>query len=88
MTKQLVLTVGYDRENLQKSGSGKKYQGEISTDRYGRSIPKHAHGTENLKHYTSSTKSLMAAATELFERIVNPDSAGSALVFNGHPCDR
>ena len=73
VTKQLVLTVGYDRENLQRSGSGKKYQGEISTDRYGRSIPKHAHGTENLKHYTSSTKSLMAAATELFERIVNPD---------------
>ena len=73
VTKQLVLTVGYDRENLQKSGSGKKYQGEISTDRYGRSIPKHAHGTENLKHYTSSTKLLMAAATELFERIINPD---------------
>ena len=56
VTKQLVLTVGYDRENLQRSGSGKKYQGEISKDRYGRSIPKHAHGTENLKHYTSSTK--------------------------------
>ena len=73
VTKQLVLTVGYDRENLQRSGSGKKYQGEISKDRYGRSIPKHAHGTENLKHYTSSTKLLMAAATELFERIVNPD---------------
>ena len=73
VTNQLVLTVGYDRESLRDSRNGKKYQGEISKDRYGRAIPKHAHGTENLTKYTASTKLLMAAATELFDRIVNPD---------------
>ena len=73
VTNQLVLTVGYDRESLRGSRNGKKYQGEISKDRYGRAIPKHAHGTENLTKYTASTKLLMAAATELFDRIVNPD---------------
>lgn len=73
VTNQLVLTVGYDRESLRRSRNGKKYQGEISKDRYGRAIPKHAHGTENLTKYTASTKLLMAAATELFDRIVNPD---------------
>lgn len=70
-TNQLVLTVGYDRENL--TAHGKQYHGEIATDRYGRAIPKHAHGTENLGHYTASSRKLMASATELFERIVDPE---------------
>ena len=70
MTNQLVLTVGYDRESLQL---GKNYQGEITTDRYGRKIPKHAHGTENLSEYTSSSRIILDAATALFERIVEPD---------------
>ena len=49
VTDQLVLTVGYDRESL---GSGRApYQGEVTTDRYGRAIPKHAHGTANLDGY-------------------------------------
>lgn len=42
-------------------------------DRYGRKIPKHSHGTENLKEYTSSSRILLDAATTLFERIVDPD---------------
>lgn len=69
-TDQLVLTVGYDRNNL-KSGDG--YIGETASDRYGRAVPKHAHGTENLPRYTSSTKRILQAATELFDRIVDPD---------------
>ncbi|HIY63365.1 MAG TPA: DNA methylase [Candidatus Mediterraneibacter stercoripullorum] len=69
-TDQLVLTVGYDRNNL-KSGDG--YKGETASDRYGRTVPKHAHGTENLPHYTSSTKMILQAATDLFDRIVDPD---------------
>lgn len=69
-TDQLVLTVGYDRNNL-KSGDG--YKGETASDRYGRAVPKHAHGTENLLRYTSSTKRILQAATELFDRIVDPD---------------
>lgn len=69
VTNQLVLTVGYDRESLQNPDI--HYRGEITTDRYGRSIPKHAHGTENLERYTSSSKVLMDAATALYERAVN-----------------
>ena len=70
-TNQLVLTVGYDRESLQPGQ--KAYHGETATDRYGRTIPKHAHGTENLEGYTASSRILLEAATALFERIVNPD---------------
>ena len=47
--------------------------GEITTDRYGRSVPKHAHGTENLGEVHCVFRRILQAATELFERIVNPD---------------
>ena len=70
VTNQLVLTVGYDKENLKKEDYF--YRGEIQQDRYGRSIPKHAHGTENLEKYTSSSKIIMERTTELYERIINP----------------
>lgn len=70
VTNQLTLTVGYDKENLSKGG--KLYNGEVTKDRYGREIPKHAHGTENLEKYTSSSKKMMLAAEKLYDRIVNP----------------
>ena len=73
VTNQLVLTVGYDMENLKNPTKGKAYHGPVTTDRYGRAIPKHAHGTENLKQYTSSTKLITQAVMELFARIVDPD---------------
>ena len=66
-TNQLVLTVGYDIENLK----GTVYTGEVTTDRYGRRIPKHAHGTVNLDGYTSSGEELLKAATSLYDRIVD-----------------
>ena len=72
VTNQLVLIVGYDRENLQDPGRRKAFRGETSTDRYGRTVPKHAHGTENLPRYTSSARVILEHATELFGRIVNP----------------
>ena len=56
VTNQLTLTVGYDIENLTDQNRRKKYHGEVKTDRYGRKIPKHAHGTANLEGYSSSTK--------------------------------
>ena len=71
VTNQLTLTVGYDIENLTDQNRRKKYRGEIKTDRYGRKIPKHAHGTANLEGYSSSTKQIMAAILELFDRIVD-----------------
>lgn len=68
VTGQLTLTVGYDMESL-RDGS---YTGEVSTDHYGRKIPKHAHGTVNLDRQTSSTKMITDAVLGLYERAVNP----------------
>ncbi len=69
VTDQLVLTVGYDIENINNNRIN--YKGEITIDRYGRNIPKHAHGTINLDHKTSSTKIIEKMATELYDRIIN-----------------
>ena len=71
VTGQLVLTVGYDIENLTNPKIKKLYRGPITIDHYGRSVPKSAHGTANLGRQTSSTKLIMEAVTELFERIVD-----------------
>jgi DNA polymerase V len=73
VTDQMVLTVGYDIENLTDPKRRSSYHGEITTDRYGRKIPKHAHGSINLEGYTSSTKQIMKAVTELYDRIVDRD---------------
>ena len=71
VTDQLVLTVGYDIENLTNPKIKKSYQGEITIDHYGRAVPKSAHGTTNLGGHTSSTQQILNAVTELFERIVD-----------------
>lgn len=71
VTDQLVLTVGYDIENLKDPAVKKAYKGAITTDYYGRSVPKHAHGTINLESPTSSTKKIMNAVSELYDRIVD-----------------
>ena len=71
VTDQLVLTVGYDIENLKNEKIKRLYGGEIKIDHFGRSVPKSAHGTTNLGRQTSSTKLIMDAVTELFERIVD-----------------
>ena len=73
VTDQMVLTLGYDIDNLTDPVIRSKYHGEITTDGYGRQIPKHAHGTANLPKPTSSTKEIMQAVEALFDRIVNPD---------------
>lgn len=68
VTDQIVLTVGYDIESLNKS-----YLGAVETDRYGRKIPKTAHSSENIGRYTSSTKLICETAMSLFDRIVDKD---------------
>lgn len=73
VTDQIVLTVGYDILNLSDPELRRRYKGPVTTDHYGRQVPKHAHGTVNLKQPTSSTRIIMDAAVELFERIVNPE---------------
>ena len=73
VTNQMVLTVGYDIDNLKKS-SAKNYQrGDYPPTVYGRKIPKHAHGTTNLKSYTSSTKQIVEAVLKLYDNIVDPN---------------
>ena len=73
VTNQIVLTVGYDIENLTDPKRSKSYKGEVTTDHYGRKIPKHGHGTGNLGKYTSSTREILQAVSELYDRIVDPD---------------
>ena len=71
VTSQMVLTIGYDIDNLTDPTIRSKYHGEITTDHYGRQIPKHSHGTINLESPTSSTKIILKAVEELFDRIIN-----------------
>ncbi len=66
VTGKLTLTIGYDIQNINNN-----YQGEITTDFYGRKIPKHAHGTINLNGHTSSSRQILQGVTELFDKIVD-----------------
>ena len=72
VTKQIVLHIGYDRESLMGE-RGRRYTGPVTTDHYGRKIPKHAHGTGNIDHYTSSTHAIMETVLALYDQVVNPD---------------
>ncbi|MBP9989202.1 MAG: DNA methylase, partial [Ruminococcus sp.] len=71
VTNQIVITVGYDIESLKNAEIRRNYHGDIVTDRYGRKIPKHSHGTVNLSKYMSSSKYIVNAAIGLFDKIVN-----------------
>ena len=69
VTDQIVLTVGYDIDNL--TSGNVEYSGDITVDFYGRKVPKHAHGTVNIGYHTSSTKVIMENVLKLYDRIVN-----------------
>ena len=71
VTDQIVVTVGYDIENLTDPERSKSYRGEVVTDHYGRRIPKHSHGTANLGRFTSSTKTILQAVDRLYDEIVD-----------------
>ncbi|MBR2696312.1 MAG: DNA methylase [Parasporobacterium sp.] len=87
VTKKMELTINYDRTSLQYeregrtvkdstfrvSTTGKRYKGTVSIDYYGRPAPKYAHGTANLDHWSSSSRRIREAMTELYDRIVDPD---------------
>lgn len=72
VTSQLVLDIGYDTESLANPEIRSRYNGRISTDRYGRQVPYHAHGTVNISSPTSSSAILSENISSLFDRIVNP----------------
>lgn len=71
LTNQIVLTVGYDIENLSDPERRKAYKDEITVDGYGREVPKHAHGTGNLPFSTASTKLTTDCVLEVFDRVVD-----------------
>lgn len=71
VTDQIVLTIGYDIENLKDPQKAKNYKGAVTTDHYGRSVPKHAHGTQNLDKQTSAGSLIEKAVMELFDRVVD-----------------
>lgn len=71
VTNQVVLTVGYDIDNLTNPDIRNKYKGPVTYDHYGRPVPKHAHGTANLSKYTSSTRLIMDAVTKLYDEIID-----------------
>ncbi len=70
VTDQVVLTVGYDIENL--ADPEHTYRGAVVMDHYGRQIPKHAHGTENLIGFVSSARHITQAFTDIFDRVTDP----------------
>ena len=63
--------MGYDIDNLRDPALRKSYRGEVTTDRYGRAVPKHAHGTANLPGCTASTRQIIQASLALFDRIMD-----------------
>ena len=87
VTKKLTLTIGYDRTSLQLvrrgrspkedeykvTTTGKRYNGAVHKDHYGRPVPKHAHGTGNLESWTSSTAAIAECMMQLYDRIIDPD---------------
>lgn len=70
---QIVLTINYDSENLTSPVLKARYNGPITTDYYGRQVPKHSHGTIHLENLTSSTKIIKEAVRDLYTKIVNPN---------------
>lgn len=71
VSSQIVLTVGYDIDNLTDEQISENYKGEISTDFYGRQVPKAAHGSIDLPLQTSATSVIIDYAVRLFNRIIN-----------------
>lgn len=84
VTDQLVLTIGYDVENLTNNRRNTKYTGSVTIDRYGRKVPKHAHGTQNLKEKTSSTRIIVDAVMELYDRIVDKNLLVRRITLNAN----
>ena len=71
VTSQIVLTIGYDIENMTDKNRSQSYKGTVTTNYYGKKVPKPAHGTTNLPKQTSSTTLITNAVMELYDKIVN-----------------
>ena len=72
-TDQIVVTIGYDVENLKDARRRAAYRGDVVRDHYGRAIPRHAHGSRNLDGRSALPDELSAAALAVFDRTVDPE---------------
>lgn len=68
---QVTLTVSYDSSSLDSPEARKQYQGRTDTDWYGRTVPRHAHGTRRLGRRTSSARLIIGAALDIFDKTVD-----------------
>lgn len=73
VTNQIVIGIGYDSTNLTNPSISRKYHGAVAIDHYGRHVPKSSHSTIRLANHTSSSKAIIDATAELFDRIANPE---------------
>ena len=71
VTDQMILTIGYDVKSLNDGKPDINYSGPVTTDYYGRKIPKSAHGSININRQTSSTKLIIQAVSDLYNKIVD-----------------
>ncbi|MDD7060124.1 Y-family DNA polymerase [Porcincola intestinalis] len=71
VTDQLVLDVGYDIDNVENPDLRAYLRGKVTLDRYGRKVPRPAHGSENLTAQTASTEEIIQAAVRLYDRIAD-----------------
>ena len=72
VTDLIELYVGYDRSSLADAALAREYAADTEADRYGRKVPRSAHGSARLDRYGSSTKKIMEAMLALYDRIVDP----------------
>ncbi len=73
VTDQITLYIGYDRESLENPEIRKKYHGKVTKDYYGRSVPEHAHGSENLGEFTCLSRLITDATLKIFDEHVDQD---------------
>lgn len=68
VTDSLTLMIGYDRENVDRGG----FTGATHIDHYGRAVPQPVGGSTRLTPPTNLGSRIIAAATELFDRMADP----------------
>lgn len=73
LTDAIVLTIGYDIENLNTKSKLDNYKGEIQSDYLGRIVPKHSHGTIRLGEHTNLSSIIISKTIELYDKIIRDD---------------
>ena len=69
VTDSFTLSIGYDRTNLERKETLEAYRGSVTTDAYGRRIPKSAHGSIKLEKRTCLSSRITEGVMRLFDRI-------------------